>query len=100
MGGKASLASKNAAFLGAVLAKNGLPKTGRKEELVDRVAENEVLGVPPTCDVCEKKKLTWSRVTGKFSCPGFFDDEAKAFKRCKGPTAGAELTRTPWEHMG
>jgi len=96
---KVQLASKNAAFLGALLVKNGLPKTGRKDELIDRVAENQVLGVPPTCDVCEKKKLVWSHGTGKFSCPGFFDDETKMFKRCKGPV-GTDLQRTTWQHMG
>jgi len=96
---KAKLASKNAAWLGAVLAKNGLPKTGRKEELVDRVAESQVLGVPPTCTVCERKKLSWSRGTGKFSCPGFFDDESKSFKKCKGPGDDVELQRTPWQEV-
>lgn len=92
---KANLAGKNAAFLGSVLAKNGLPKSGRKDELVDRVAECQALGVPPTCDVCEKKKLLWSRATGKFSCPGYFDDEAKSFRKCKGPSS-QDLQRTPW----
>lgn len=96
---KANLASKNASYLGAILAKNGLPKTGRKEELIDRAAENQVLGVPPTCDVCQKKKLSWSRGTGKFSCPGFFDDESKSFRKCKGP-AGTDLQRTPFEDLG
>lgn len=95
---KGSVASKNAAYLGAILAKNGLPKTGRKDELLDRVAENKVLGVPPTCDVCEKKKLSWSRSTGKYTCPGFFDDEAKAFKKCKGPTV-IDVQRTPWQEL-
>merc|ERR1712061_273575 len=88
---KAKLTSKNAAWLGAALAKNGLPKAGRKEELIDRVAENQVLGIPPKCTLCEKKVLNWSRTTGKFSCPGYFDDEAKSFKRCKGPAEGADL---------
>uniref|UniRef100_A0A7S4PSS4 PARP-type domain-containing protein n=1 Tax=Alexandrium monilatum TaxID=311494 RepID=A0A7S4PSS4_9DINO len=97
---EAKLASKNAAALGAMLAQNGLPKAGRKDELVKRAAESQVLGVPPVCDVCEKKKLLWSRETGRFSCPGFFDDEAKVFKRCKGPSAGAEVKRTPWESVG
>jgi hypothetical protein len=96
---KTKLASKNAAFLGSVLAKNGLPKTGRKDELIDRVAENQVLGVPPTCDVCEKKKLLWSRATGKFSCSGFFDEETKAFKKCKGPST-AEIVRSLWQELG
>lgn len=97
---KAKLSSKNGAFLGSVLALNGLPKTGRKDELVDRVAENQVLGVPPMCSTCDKKKLLWSRATGKFSCAGFFDDEAKVFKKCKGPPADAVLERSPWQVLG
>lgn len=97
---KARLAPKNTAYLQAALAKNGLPKTGRKEELVDRVAENQVLGVPPTCDVCEKKKLGWSRDTGKYSCPGYFDDESKSFKKCKGPSAGFQVKRARWMEPG
>jgi len=95
---KTKLASKSAAFLSAALEKNGLPKTGRKDELLDRVAENSVLGVPPVCDVCEKRRLSWARSTGQFSCPGYFDDESKHFKRCKGPT-GTEQQRTPWQEM-
>jgi len=96
---KAKLSSKSVAWLGAALAKNGLPKAGRKEELVERIAENQVLGVPPICSVCEKKKLTWARATGKFSCPGFFDDEAKMFKRCKGPDKDAKIERSAWEEL-
>lgn len=96
---KAKLSGKNAAWLGAALAKNGMPKSGRKDELVDRVAECQALGVPPECPQCGKRKLSWSRATGKYSCPGYFDDEDKAFKRCKGPGDGAEVRRTPWEEL-
>lgn len=97
---KAELASKNVAFFGALLAKNGLPKSGRKEELLERVAECKVLGVPPTCTTCNKVRLKWSKATGNFSCPGFFDDESKHFKKCKGPEAGAEIVRTAWVDVG
>jgi len=96
---RAKLASRNGAWLGAALAKNGLPKSGRKDDLVDRVAECQVLGVPPTCTLCSKKKLSWSKVTGKYSCPGYFDDEEKVFKRCKGPGDEVVIQRTPWEEL-
>jgi len=95
---KVKLACKNSAWLGAALTKNSLPKTGRKDELVERVAEHQILGVPPICTLCEKKVLKWTRATGKFSCPGFFDDESKSFKPCKGPADGADLQRTPWQY--
>mmetsp|Transcript_16687 Transcript_16687/g.20483 ORF Transcript_16687/g.20483 Transcript_16687/m.20483 type:complete len:261 (+) Transcript_16687:37-819(+) len=97
---KVELAKKNVAALGAMLAKNGLPKSGRKEELLDRVAEAKALGVPPSCPLCEKVKLRFSKVTGSYSCPGFFDDEAKHFKKCKGPGDGAQLARTSWQELG
>ena len=97
-GVKDELSKKNAAFLQALLAKNGLPKSGKKEELLDRVAECRVLGVPPPCPTCSKAKLRWAWGKG-FSCPGFFDDEAKRFVRCKGPEAGAVLERTPWQEL-
>jgi len=96
----ATFASKNVAMLGALLAKNGLPKSGRKEELVERAAECKALGVPPTCTLCEKAKLKFSHQSGKFSCPGFFDADDSKFKRCKGP--GDEVTtleRVPWQEL-
>ncbi|CAE7618226.1 unnamed protein product, partial [Symbiodinium natans] len=80
---KAELSRKSAAALGCLLQKNGLPKSGRKEELLDRVAEAKVLGVPPVCPTCDKVKLRWSKVTGNYSCPGFFDEEKGHFRKCK-----------------
>lgn len=93
------LSKKSGAALGIFLAKNGLPKSGRKDELLDRCAECKALGVPPTCTLCEKVKLKFSRDSGKYSCPGYFDSDDKVFKRCKGPPAEtlAELQRTPWQ---
>lgn len=93
---KAELSSKNAAALGVLLANNGLPKSGKKDELLERAAECKVLGVPPTCSNCSKVKLRFSKSTGAYSCPGYFDDEAKHFKKCKGPEHDAEVVRTPW----
>merc|ERR1711866_21266 len=78
---KEQLMKKTIAQLGALLAKNGMPKSGKKDELVDRVAECKALGVPPTCPLCDRVKLRFSRDSGKFSCPGYFDDEKKAFQR-------------------
>mmetsp|Transcript_44441 Transcript_44441/g.117968 ORF Transcript_44441/g.117968 Transcript_44441/m.117968 type:complete len:240 (-) Transcript_44441:124-843(-) len=92
---RAEMAPKSTAALGALLGKNGMPKTGRKDELVERAAECKALGVPPVCPRCEKVKLKWMK--GKFSCPGYFDTEAGMPKRCKGPEGGAEVQRTPWD---
>jgi len=91
---------KTVAALGALLAKNGLPKAGRREELLERCAENKALGVPPVCPLCEKAKLQFSMGTGQFRCPGFFDSDAGHFKRCKGPGEECgELKRTAWQEL-
>ncbi|CAL1139428.1 unnamed protein product [Cladocopium goreaui] len=52
-----------------------------------KISENPV----PVCPLCEKQKLRFSKVTGSYSCPGFFDDESKSFKRCKGPGDDTQL---------
>lgn len=96
---KSALTKRNSAMLSALLAKNGLPKSGRKDELTERIAECQVLGVPPKCSLCEKATLKWSRETGAFTCPGYFDEEAKSLKRCKGPGEGATIERVPWQEL-
>merc|ERR1719443_1421053 len=63
------LKGKSIPQLAAMLARNELPKGGKKDELVERAAEALVLGVPPKCSICEKVRLKWSRATGKFTCP-------------------------------
>jgi len=87
---------KNNAQLQAMLSKNGLPKSGAKQLLIERAAEGKALGVPPLCPTCDKGRLQFSRVTGGISCPGFFDDDAKRFKKCKGPAADFQMVRTEW----
>lgn len=44
-----------------------MARTGRKEELLERVAEAKALGVPPMCPLCEKRKLQFSKLTGTLS---------------------------------
>ena len=61
--------------LEAQLFTNGLPNSGTNEELLDRIAECTVLGVPPLCPTCSKARLRWAWDEG-FSCPGFFDGDA------------------------
>lgn len=96
---KEALAKRNLAMLGAMLAHNGLPKSGRKEELTERIAECQIMGVPPKCSLCDKTKLKWSRETGAYSCPGYFDEEIKSLKRCRGPGEVDSVNRTPWQEL-
>eukprot|EP00923_Selenidium_pygospionis_P029044 GHVN01051846.1.p1 GENE.GHVN01051846.1~~GHVN01051846.1.p1 ORF type:complete len:283 (+),score=58.63 GHVN01051846.1:47-895(+) len=74
------LQKKTVAQLKSMLQKNAARVTGKKDELVMRVAEHKILGVPPKCSSCGGGQLKFSRGTGNFSCPGFFDDGV--FRRC------------------
>ena len=67
---KQDFAKKTIAQLKDMLGTNKLPKSGTKPELLDRIAENKVLGVLPICTVCDKGRLKWQRADGKLSCPG------------------------------
>lgn len=94
---KEELNKKSIEQLKAMLAKNNLAKTGTKAELVERVAENKVLGSLTVCPTCSVGKLKWNRSDGSVTCPGFFDDIAGMYKRCKGPSKDTPVKRIPWE---
>mmetsp|Transcript_50319 Transcript_50319/g.145941 ORF Transcript_50319/g.145941 Transcript_50319/m.145941 type:complete len:271 (+) Transcript_50319:78-890(+) len=88
------LTSSTAAQLRAELLKNNQVRTGKKDELVQLVAEGRHLGALPPCPRCERGHLHWSRVGGWFSCPGYFDQETKIQKRCNFRTQNLE--RVEW----
>mmetsp|Transcript_41002 Transcript_41002/g.130295 ORF Transcript_41002/g.130295 Transcript_41002/m.130295 type:complete len:281 (-) Transcript_41002:126-968(-) len=89
------LASKTQAQLGAELAKNKQVRSGKKDELVRRVAEGRLLGALPPCPRCTQGQIHWSRVGGWYSCPGYFDKEANARRRCN--FRSKELQRGKWQ---
>lgn len=88
------LSKSTGAQLSAELEKNNQPKTGKKDELVQRVAEGRVLGRLPVCPKCEKGRLRWSRIGGMHTCPGFVDEEGNP-RRCS--FKAAEVERLPWK---
>lgn len=94
---KRDLVSKTNAQLQAMCQKNKLAKAGTKQELLERVAENMVLGCLPVCPKCDVGKLKFNRADGAITCPGFYDDVAGHFTRCKGPSAEEPVSRVPWE---
>jgi len=96
---KAELAKRSVAQLGALLSKNDMSKSGKKEELAERIAECRVIGGAPTCPTCEKGRLKFNRQTGAYTCPGHFDDIAKRLVRCKGPGKDAAVVRPEWQDM-
>lgn len=79
----------------AELKKNDQPRTGKKEELVSRVAEGRVLGALPSCPKCQNGQIHWSRLGGWFSCPGYFDKEMRTQKRCS--FRSKEIKRKAWK---
>lgn len=81
---KKELVSRGNAQLKAMLCKNKMLMSGRKDELVERIAEGQVLGAIPTCPKCGKGKLRWDRMTGEYKCPGYLDevDGVRIIKRC------------------
>mmetsp|Transcript_64500 Transcript_64500/g.181456 ORF Transcript_64500/g.181456 Transcript_64500/m.181456 type:complete len:283 (+) Transcript_64500:159-1007(+) len=76
------LQASTAAQLQAELARNSQVRSGKKEELVQRVAEGRALGALPGCPKCERGQIHWSRIGGWYSCPGYFDGDAGVQKRC------------------
>ena len=64
---EAQLSSCTTATLIAELQKNDQTRTGKKEELVSRVAEGRVLGSLPSCPRCKHGQVHWSRLGGWFS---------------------------------
>eukprot|EP00811_Abedinium_folium_P007057 NODE_16510_length_990_cov_8.891078.p1 GENE.NODE_16510_length_990_cov_8.891078~~NODE_16510_length_990_cov_8.891078.p1 ORF type:complete len:274 (+),score=76.32 NODE_16510_length_990_cov_8.891078:97-918(+) len=91
---EAELAGHTLAQMAAELAKNEQVKTGKKDELVQRIAEGRVLGALPLCPKCTKGKIKWSRVGGIFSCPGGVDEDG-APRRCN--FRATELERPAWK---
>ena len=91
------LNSSTMAALVSELQKNQQTRTGKKEDLVSRVAEGRVLGSLPPCPRCEHGQVHWSRLGGWFSCPGYFDKEKREQKRCY--WRSQELKRKAWKRV-
>lgn len=79
---EAELAATTAAKLHAELELNHQVRSGKKDELVQRVAEGRVLGALPKCPRCEMGRIHWSRIGGWHSCPGYYDKDLGIAKRC------------------
>lgn len=91
---EAELSAWTVAKLQRELDFNKQGKSGKKGQLVQRVAEGRVLGALPPCPRCAKGQIHWNRIGGWYSCPGFFDREAELQKRCN--FRAQELERRPW----
>eukprot|EP00746_Dinoflagellata_sp_MGD_P004217 gnl/MRDRNA2_/MRDRNA2_108127_c0_seq1.p1 gnl/MRDRNA2_/MRDRNA2_108127_c0~~gnl/MRDRNA2_/MRDRNA2_108127_c0_seq1.p1 ORF type:complete len:288 (-),score=68.69 gnl/MRDRNA2_/MRDRNA2_108127_c0_seq1:33-827(-) len=94
---EAELDGKSIAQLQSELEKNKQVRGGKKSELVQRVAEGRVLGSLPNCPKCTYGRVHWSRLGGWYSCPGYYDKDIQANKRCFFRTK--ELKRKAWKKM-
>ncbi|KAL0207909.1 hypothetical protein P9112_010496 [Eukaryota sp. TZLM1-RC] len=60
---------------------NGQAKTGKKDDLIQRVAFGRTNGaIPQPCKVCGGGKLKFVPQNNTFLCPGYYDESA--FKSC------------------
>eukprot|EP00923_Selenidium_pygospionis_P018480 GHVN01032338.1.p2 GENE.GHVN01032338.1~~GHVN01032338.1.p2 ORF type:complete len:391 (-),score=109.57 GHVN01032338.1:1839-3011(-) len=86
------LQKKTIPQLKAMLQKNRARLTGKKDELVMRVAEHKVLGVPPKCSSCGGGLLNFTRKDGMYRCPGYYDDGV--YQPCRESSMDAKTS--PW----
>jgi len=83
-----------------MLTHNGMVKTGDKQEVMERVADCKLYGVPPLCPECGGARLKVKYAPkyghdgqGEWSCKGFWDDDH--FHHCAYKT-NEEMDRTKW----
>jgi len=80
------------------LSANDQPKTGKKDELVARVADGHAFGKIPRCPKCFLGKPRYDVATDKYKCPGGFEDDN--FVRCSWTSKGlTSVQRETWKKL-
>lgn len=87
-----SLQKNTLTQLKAKLKVNQQKISGTKQEIVERVAEAQVLGACPNCELCGAH-LRWNRDTGEYTCSGKYEDGV--FIRCAFKSTAVE--RMGWK---
>ena len=82
--------------MGNVLRLNGLPVSGSKAEVIDRIALCVERGVPPICATCRRKRLKWNTDAQTFQCPGYYNIEENRYVKCGG-TRGTTTALDEWQ---
>lgn len=92
---KEALDGKKLDELKDMLRKNDQAFSGLKmNELVDKIADQQVRGKIPRCPKCFGGKLRYD-YNGGYKCPGYANDEGK-FHRCSFTAKDGEITREAW----
>jgi hypothetical protein len=90
---KKALAGETVASLKEQLRLNDQKISGKKAELVQRVAFGKAFGALPICPACQVGKLQFDAKTGIYICPGYRDDDQ--FVACGFASGHVELS--PWK---
>lgn len=85
--------------LRSMLRLNKQRTTGRKVDLVDRVADCMVFGCLPKCPSCGFGYIRFSEEKQLFVCPGGFDPQLKQKVDCPSVFEAERVDRTPWSHV-
>ena len=81
--------------LKSLCRKNDQKVTGKKGELVERVADGRILGRIPKCSSCGGGHLRFNPKTGSYTCPGYMEDSD--FIHCNKLFSVTEISRLPWQ---
>ncbi len=92
---RAKLLGKTSSELKRFLEFNKQPKTGKKEDLVERCLDGFLYGALPKCPTCRRGKLTFYEDSGAYVCGGYFDVNSKRMISCN--FRSTSLERGRWE---
>jgi len=90
---KEILDKKNVVQLKEILKMNDQIQSGKKSELINRVAEGKILGAIPRCPTCSDAFLSFNPATGIYACKGSYSDGA--VKKCS--FKSSDVVRRPWK---
>jgi hypothetical protein len=79
-----------------MLFRNQQSTYGSRQILAERVAEGVMFGRIPPCNSCEMGKLRFDFKTGKYTCPGFYQNDD--YVHCGNVLEHKQVKREAWIH--
>ena len=77
-----------------ILRINGQSMTGDKKQVIEKVADGEVLGAIPKCPKCSGGHLKYDYKSDEYMCRGFMDDDTWHY--CNFTGTSENISRYPW----